>query len=75
VQYATWQDIDFEKIEFHVRPKKDVGFTPKNHEKRSVPMPQSLVGALKEYRKTAKHTRWLFVSKSGGTEGHSLRKF
>jgi integrase/recombinase XerD len=75
VQYATWQDIDFEKMEFHVRPKKDVGFTPKNHEKRSVPMPQSLVAVLKQYRKTAKHTRWLFVSKSGGTEGHFLRKF
>ena len=46
VQYASWQDIDFEKLEFHVRAKKDVGFTPKNHERRSVPMPASLVALL-----------------------------
>jgi integrase/recombinase XerD len=74
VQYATWQDIDFEKMEFHVRPKRDVGFTPKNHEKRSVPMPASLIAALKTYRKRAKNTRWLFVNKDGAPEGHFLKK-
>jgi integrase len=74
VQYGTWQDIDFEKMEFHVRPKKDVGFTPKNHEKRSVPMPASLVAALKAHRKRAKNTRWLFVNKNGEPDGHFLKK-
>jgi hypothetical protein len=29
--------LTFEKMEFHVRQKQDVGFTPKNHEKRTVP--------------------------------------
>src|SRR5580692_2616926 len=75
VQYASWQDIDFEKMEFHVRAKKDVGFTPKNHERRSVPMPASLVALLKNWKKRAPHPRWLFVNKDGKPEGHFLKKF
>jgi integrase/recombinase XerD len=75
VQYASWQDIDFEKMEFHVRAKKDVGFTPKNHERRSVPIPASLVALLKNWKKRAPHPRWLFVNKDGKPEGHFLKKF
>jgi integrase/recombinase XerD len=75
VQYASWQDIDFEKMEFHVRAKKDVGFTPKNHERRSVPMPASLTSLLKNWKKRAPHPRWLFVNKDGQPEGHFLKKF
>ncbi|MGB9474374.1 MAG: tyrosine-type recombinase/integrase, partial [Candidatus Udaeobacter sp.] len=75
VQYATWQDIDFDKMEFHVRPKKDVGFTPKNHEKRSVPMPASLVALMKKYRKNPTNTRWLFVNRDDQPDGHFLKKF
>jgi integrase/recombinase XerD len=75
VQYASWQDIDFEKMEFHVRAKKDVGFTPKNHERRSVPMPASLTSLLKNWKKRAPHPRWLFVNKDGKPEGHFLKKF
>ncbi len=75
VQYATWQDVDFEKMEFHIRAKKDVGFTPKNHERRSVPLPASLVALLKVRRKNAPHTRWLFVNKDGKPDGHFLKKF
>jgi integrase len=58
VQYTTWQDIDFEKQELHIRAKLDVGFTPKNHEKRSVPIPGSLVKLLKERKKTGTGTRF-----------------
>jgi integrase/recombinase XerD len=74
VQYATWQDINFEKMEFHVRAKKDVGFTPKNHERRDVPMPKSLVALLKERKKNAPHSRWIFVNGDGNPEGHFLKK-
>jgi integrase/recombinase XerD len=74
VQYATWQDINFEKMEFHVRAKKDVGFTPKNHETRAVPMPKSLVALLKERKKNAPHSRWIFVNGDGKPEGHFLKK-
>lgn len=75
VQYSTWADVDFEKMEFHVRQKQDVGFTPKNHEKRTVPMPASLVALLKERKKQAPHSRWIFVNKDGKPEGHFLKKF
>ena len=34
---TSWADVDFEKMEFHVRQKQDVGFTPKNHESAPVP--------------------------------------
>jgi len=74
VQYATWQDINFEKMEFHVRAKKDVGFTPKNHETRNVPMPKSLLGLLKERSKQKPHSRWIFVNGDGKPEGHFLKK-
>jgi integrase/recombinase XerD len=74
VQYATWSDIDFERLEFHVRQKQDVGFTPKNHEKRTVPMPASLVNLLKERKKTAPHARWIFVNRDGRPDGHFLKK-
>jgi integrase/recombinase XerD len=74
VQYAAWQDVDFEKMEFHVRAKKDVGFTPKNHERRSVPMPASLVALLKERRKKPVHGRWIFVIRDGNPDGHFLKK-
>jgi integrase len=74
VQYATWQDINFEKMEFHVRAKKDVGFTPKNQETRDVPMPKSLVALLKERSKQKLHSRWIFVNGDGKPEGHFLKK-
>jgi len=74
VQYATWSDVDFEKMEFHVRQKQDVGFTPKNHEKRTVPIPASLAALLKERKKHAAHSRWIFVNKDGKPEGHFLKK-
>jgi integrase/recombinase XerD len=75
VQYGTWQDIDFEKMEFHIRPKKDMHFTPKNHEKRSVPMPASLVSLLQERRKKPPHNRWIFVNNKSEPDGHFLKKF
>jgi len=74
VQFATWTDVDFEKMEFHVRQKQDVGFTPKNHEKRTVPMPASLAALLKARKRHAPHSRWIFINKDGRPEGHFLKK-
>jgi integrase len=74
VQYATWPDVDFERMEFHVRQKQDVGFTPKNHEKRTVPIPASLVTLLKKRKKSPPHGRWVFVNRDGNPEGHFLKK-
>ncbi|MGH9725397.1 MAG: tyrosine-type recombinase/integrase, partial [Candidatus Acidiferrales bacterium] len=74
VTYAAWNDIDFDKKTYHVRRKEDVGFTPKSHESRTIPLPDSLVALLKERRKKASHERWIFVNEQGKPDNHFLRK-
>jgi len=74
VTYAAWSDIDFDKKTYHIRGKKDVGFTVKNHEARVVPIPDSLVDLLKARKKNPPHTRWIFVNEDGKPDNHFLRK-
>ncbi len=74
VTFAAWNDIDFDKKTYHVRRKEDVGFTPKSHESRSIPLPDSLIALLKERRKRALHDRWIFVNQQGKPDNHFLRK-
>ena len=74
VTFAAWNDIDFDKKTYHIRRKEDVQFTPKSHESRSVPLPDSLVNLLKVRRKKALHERWIFVNQEGRPDNHFLRK-
>jgi integrase len=74
VTYASWNDINRTKGEFHVRKKDDVEFFPKGHESRTVPLPKSLLELLKAGRKKALHERWVFVNEEGRPENHFLRK-
>jgi integrase len=74
VKFAAWGDIDFEKGLYHIRPKKDVGFTVKNHETRVVKMPVELVDLLKARKSNNPHPRWIFVNEDGGPGTHFLRK-
>lgn len=74
VTFAAWKDIDFTKREYHVRRKEDVGFTPKSHESRTVPLPVSLVEALRARRRTHSNDRWIFVNERGEPDNHFLRK-
>jgi integrase len=74
VTFAAWSDIDFTNGEYHVRRKPDVGFTPKSHESRSVPLPTSLLADLKARREAMPDARWIFVNDDGGPERHFLRK-
>jgi integrase len=74
VTFAAWNDIDFTKSTYHIRRKDDVGFTPKSHESRTVPLPASLLGLLKARRKKAHHDRWIFVNEDGRPDNHFLRK-
>ncbi|MGB6718089.1 MAG: site-specific integrase [Candidatus Acidiferrales bacterium] len=74
VSFAAWTDIDFDKKVYHVRRKEDVGFTPKSHESRTVPLAESLVELLKARRKKAQHDRWIFVNEEGRPDNHFLRK-
>ena len=74
VTFAAWQDIDFNKGTYHVRRKEDAGFTPKTHESRTVPLPESLVKLLRVRRKHSQHPRWIFVNSEGNPDNHFLRK-
>jgi integrase len=75
VTYAGWQDIDFARGIYHIRRKPDVGFTPKKHESRDVKMPTDLVEMLRDRKKHAQHSRWIFVNNEGRPDNHFLRKF
>lgn len=74
VTFASWTDIDFSRGIYHVRKKDDVGFTPKSHESREIPLPASVVAMLKERRKSPAHARWIFVNEEGRPDNHFLRK-
>jgi integrase len=74
VTFAAWSDIDFDKKTYHVRRKEDVAFTPKSHESRTIPLPDSLIALLWARRKNAPHERWLFINEEGRPDNHFLRK-
>jgi len=74
VTFAAWADIDFDKRTYHIRRKEDVHFTPKSHESRTVPLPDSLVALLRTRQKKAHHDRWIFVNEDGRPDNHFLRK-
>lgn len=74
VTFAAWNDIDFDKKTYHVRRKEDVGFTPKSHESRTIPLPDSLIALLRARSKKAPHERWLFINEEGRPDNHFLRK-
>jgi integrase/recombinase XerD len=74
VTFAAWNDIDFDKKTYHVRRKEDVHFTPKSHESRTIPLPDSLIALLKNRRRNAPHDRWIFVNEEDRPDNHFLRK-
>jgi integrase/recombinase XerD len=77
VQYATWKDLDLKGFRFMVsgEGKSDVGFVPKNHEERQVPLTTELGSLLADHKKHAVSDRWVFTNEDGKPEGHFLRKF
>jgi integrase/recombinase XerD len=74
VTFASWTDLNFDKKTYTVRSKPDVGFTVKNHESRTIPMPDSLVALLKARKKANSNGRWIFVNEVGVPDNHFLRK-
>jgi integrase/recombinase XerD len=71
--YATWRDVDFAGKTFTVREKLDLGFTPKDKEEGSIPIPDSLVKLLTARREQLPGTRLIFPHPDGNPEGHFLR--
>jgi integrase len=50
VRHTAWPDIDFVRSCVRVTAKKQLGFKPKDKEEREIPVPASLLKALREYR-------------------------
>jgi integrase/recombinase XerD len=74
VTFAAWADLNFDKRTYTVRSKPEAGFTVKNHESRTIPIPDSLAAALKARRKANPTARWIFVNEAGVPDNHFLRK-
>lgn len=85
VQYASWEDINWEDGTYHVCAKLDTGlvnkkgqpiiFKPKNHEDRKITLDDKLLGILKKRYTHRPHERWIFVSEAGKPDDHFLFKF
>lgn len=72
--HATWADVDFNRKKFHVREKRDhLAFTPKDHEERSIPIPDSLVDLLQARRKRLPDARLIFPASDEKLDYHFLR--
>jgi integrase/recombinase XerD len=50
VRYTAWPDIDFVRKCVRVTSKKQLGFKPKDKEEREIPVPSSLLTALRQYK-------------------------
>lgn len=72
-EYATWRDVDFEERTYTVREKLDMGFTPKDKEEGSIPIPDLLVQLLRARRERCSNSRLIFPRPNGKAEGHFLR--
>jgi integrase len=73
VANATWRDINFDDKTFTVRSKPKQGFRPKDKAERRVPLPDSLVAALKKHRVANPNSVYLFPNKDDQPNGHFLR--
>jgi len=74
VMFAAWQDIDFQRGIFHVTEKKADGFTIKDKEERSIPIPSSLLESIRQRFDRRRHHRWIFPTERGQPDGHMLRR-
>lgn len=50
VRHTAWPDIDYARSCVRVTAKKQPGFKPKDKEEREIPVPSSLLHALREYK-------------------------
>jgi integrase/recombinase XerD len=67
IRHLTWRDIDFRTQVVRVTGKPLYGFKPKNKEEREVPVPVSLMSALKKFKdsKKAPPDALVFPNESG----------
>lgn len=67
ISFAQMSDVDFAGKTVQTRSKPESGFKTKDYEQRIVPVGDSLLDALREYKGTGK---WLFPSGEGTPDVH-----
>ena len=70
--YATWHDVDFYNKMIKVAEKFDLGFSSKDKEEGSIPIPDSLIALLHFRRLRYAYTRFIFPLPDGKPNGHML---
>ncbi len=60
VATLTWDDVNSKAGTLAVQAKPELGFTSKNYEKRSVPVPRTLILSLNEHRKANPESALVF---------------
>lgn len=77
VQFATWDDIDWDKKEFMVtaKPEKPFEFEPKSHEERRIPVSDDMIRQLRKHSENPAHPKWIFINGDDNPESHFLDKF
>jgi integrase/recombinase XerD len=69
--FLAWPDVDLKEGIVRVTAKPEEGFSPKDYEERTIPIPPDLVRLLKQLPQTS---RWVFPNKKGGRMTHLLRR-
>ena len=73
VQFATWQDLNFTNKVFAVHSKPQFNFEPKDHEERTIPLPDPVIEALQARHQARNGNPLIFPTKKGKPDGHLLR--
>jgi integrase/recombinase XerD len=76
VVFSCWSDVDFRAKTLDVKEKSDFPqFEVKDHEERTVPLPDALIELLRERREEYPTTRLIFPGeKLGGPNHHLIRR-
>ena len=72
VMHSTWRDVDFKGKVISARLKPEMGFKLKDHEERSVPVPEALIQSLAGWMRRST-TMLIFPGKAGKPHGRFLR--
>jgi integrase len=72
--YACYPDVDYVTGQYSVKEHLELGFTPKDGEEGTFPIPRSLVEILLARRKRYPKTRLIFPGPSGKPDLHLLRR-
>lgn len=74
VVHACWEDLNFDAKTYDVREKPDLGFDVKDHEERTIPLPDFLIELLREHHVRHPQSRLIFPGIKGWMDHHLIRR-